>query len=159
MDGKRDDAVAATVCSLGKRLSDHFPTITVQPGLEAYQFGFESPRIRVRPEFASYALELFTPGRPMRDGLLDLTARIHKDFRFDSKVTNVRTPTERSFESAGACARTSHILQIACLRSLNIAARYVSGYLRTYPPPGQPRLGCRCIPRLGVRLLSRNRMA
>lgn len=114
---------------------DHSPA-----GLEAYQFGFESPRIRIRPEFASYALQSFTPGRPMLDGLLDLTARIHKDFRFDSKVTNVRTPTEEVFRKRrGVCQDFAH-LQIACLRSLNIAARYVSGYLRTYPPPGQPRL-------------------
>jgi len=109
-------------------------------GLEAYQFGFESPRIRIRPEFASYALQSFTRERPMLDALLDLTARIHKDFRFDSKVTNVRTPTEEVFRKRrGVCQDFAH-LQIACLRSLNIAARYVSGYLRTYPPPGQPRL-------------------
>jgi transglutaminase-like putative cysteine protease len=109
-------------------------------GLDAYQFGFESPRIRIRPEFASYALQSFTPGRPMLDALLDLTARIHKDFRFDSKSTNVRTPTEEVFRKRrGVCQDFAH-LQIACLRSLNIAARYVSGYLRTYPPPGQPRL-------------------
>jgi transglutaminase-like putative cysteine protease len=109
-------------------------------GLEAYQFGFESPRIRIRPEFASYALQSFTPGRPMAEALLDLTARIHLDFRFDSKVTNVRTPTEEVFRKRrGVCQDFAH-LQIACLRSLNLAARYISGYLRTYPPPGKPRL-------------------
>jgi transglutaminase-like putative cysteine protease len=109
-------------------------------GLDAYQFRFESPRIRVRPEFASYALQSFTPGRPMSEALLDLTARIHTDFRFDAKVTNVRTPTEEVFQKRrGVCQDFAH-LQIACLRSLNLAARYVSGYLRTYPPPGQARL-------------------
>jgi transglutaminase-like putative cysteine protease len=115
--------------------NDHSPE-----GLEAYQFGFESPRIRMRPEFAAYALQSFTPGRPMPEALLDLTARIHRDFRFDPKVTNVRTPTEEVFKKRrGVCQDFAH-LQIACLRSLNLAARYVSGYLRTYPPPGQPRL-------------------
>lgn len=114
---------------------DHSPA-----GLEAYQFGFESPRIRVRPEFASYALQSFTPSRPLPEALLDLNARIHTDFRFDSKVTNVRTPTEEVFRKRrGVCQDFAH-LQIACLRSLNLAARYVSGYLRTYPPPGQARL-------------------
>src|SRR5277367_3061889 len=109
-------------------------------GLDACQFGFESPRIRVRPEFASYARQSFTPGRPMQKALLDLTARIHKEFRFDSKSTNVRTPTEEVFKKRrGVCQDFAH-LQIACLRSLNLAARYVSGYLRTYPPPGQPRM-------------------
>jgi len=109
-------------------------------GLEAYQFKFESPRIKLRPEFAAYALQSFPPRRPMRDGLLDLTARIHKDFRFDSKVTNVRTTTEEVFRRRrGVCQDFAHI-QIACLRSLNLSARYVSGYLRTHPPPGQARL-------------------
>jgi transglutaminase-like putative cysteine protease len=108
--------------------------------LDAYQFGFESPRIRARPEFADYARQSFTPGRPMREALLDLTARIHKDFRFDSKVTNVRTTPEEVFKKRrGVCQDFAH-LQIACLRSMNLAARYVSGYLRTYPPPGKPRL-------------------
>jgi transglutaminase-like putative cysteine protease len=109
-------------------------------GLEAYQFRFESPRIKLRPEFVSYALQSFTPRRPMREALLDLTGRIHKDFRFDSKVTNVRTPTEEVFRKRrGVCQDFAHF-QIACLRSLNLSARYVSGYLRTVPPPGQPRL-------------------
>jgi len=115
--------------------SDHSP-----PSLDACQFQFESPRIRTRPEYAAYALESFTPGRPMREALLDLTTRIYKDFKFDSKVTTVRTPIEVVFKKRrGVCQDFAHI-QIACLRSIHIAARYVSGYLRTYPPPGKARL-------------------
>ena len=76
----------------------------------------------------------------MVESLLDLTARIHADFRFDAKSTTVRTPTEEVFKKRrGVCQDFAHV-QIACLRSLNLAARYVSGYLRTYPPPGKPRL-------------------
>jgi transglutaminase-like putative cysteine protease len=109
-------------------------------GLQAYEFSFESPRIKLRSEFASYALESFTLRRPLVEGLLDLTARIHRDFRFDSKVTNVRTTTDEVFKKRrGVCQDFAHF-QIACLRSLRLSARYVSGYLRTYPPPGQPRL-------------------
>jgi transglutaminase-like putative cysteine protease len=109
-------------------------------GLDAYQFQFESPRIRIRPEFAAYALQSFTARRPMREALLDLTTRIYKDFRFDSKVTTVRTTIEEVFKKRrGVCQDFAHV-QIACLRSINVAARYVSGYLRTYPPPGRPRL-------------------
>ncbi len=108
--------------------------------IEAFQFRFESPRIRLKPDFAAYALQSFPPGRPLFDALLDLTARMHADFRFDSKVTTVRTPVEEVFEKRrGVCQDFAHI-QIACLRSIHLAARYVSGYLRTYPPPGQPRL-------------------
>ena len=106
----------------------------------AHQFQFASPRIRLRPGFAAYALESFTPGRPMREALLELTSRIHRDFRFDAKATNVRTPVEEAFEKRhGVCQDFAHV-QIACLRSIHVAARYVSGYLRTYPPPGRPRL-------------------
>jgi transglutaminase-like putative cysteine protease len=108
--------------------------------IEAYEFRFESPRIRLRPEFARYAQQSFTPGRPFVEGLLDLTTRIHRDFRFDSKVTTVRTTIEEVFrKKRGVCQDFAHV-QIACLRSINLPARYVSGYLRTYPPPGQPRM-------------------
>jgi transglutaminase-like putative cysteine protease len=108
--------------------------------LYALQFQFESPRIPLRAEFADYALQSFTPGRPMSGALLDLTERIHSDFRFDSKVTTVRTTVDEVFKKRrGVCQDFAHF-QIACLRSINIAARYVSGYLRTYPAPGMPRL-------------------
>ncbi len=109
-------------------------------GLDAYQYQFDSPRIQVRPEYAAYARESFLPHRPMREALLHLTQRIYRDFTFDSTVTTVRTPTEEVFKKRrGVCQDFAH-MQIACLRSIGVAARYVSGYLRTYPPPGRPRL-------------------
>ena len=109
-------------------------------GLDAYQYQFESPRIRTHPDFAAYALESFTPERPMQEALLELTSRIHRDFRFDSRATSVRTTIEEVFKKRhGVCQDFAHV-QIACLRSIHLAARYVSGYLRTYPPPGKPRL-------------------
>ena len=81
--------------------------------IEAYQFRFESARIRLKPEFAAYALQSFTPGRPLLEALLDLTARMHNDFRFDSKVTTVRTPVEEVFEKRrGVCQDFAHV-QIA----------------------------------------------
>jgi len=123
-----------------EEVARRLPIDQTREGLEAYQFGFESPRIRVRQEFADYARNSFTPGRPMQEALHDLTTRIYKEFRFDAKVTNVRTPPEEVLKKRrGVCQDFAHV-QIACLRSLNLAARYVSGYLRTYPPPGKPRL-------------------
>ena len=108
--------------------------------LNAYQFVFESPRVRPNTKFARYASESFLPDRPLAEALLDLTGRIYRDFRFDSKATNVRTtPEEVLRHKRGVCQDFAH-LQVACLRSLGLAARYVSGYLRTYPPPGRPRL-------------------
>jgi transglutaminase-like putative cysteine protease len=69
-----------------------------------------------------------------------LTESIYKDFKFDSKATTVRTSPEEVLRlRLGVCQDFAH-LQVACLRSLGLAARYVSGYLRTYPPPGRARL-------------------
>ena len=138
-DGERSGCIARRLASVG--ICGSIAERRSSPeGLAACQFRFESPRIRLRPEFAAYALESFTRARPLREGLLDLTRRIHKDFRFDAGVTTVRTPTEEVFRKRrGVCQDFAHF-QIACLRSLNLSARYVSGYLRTYPPPGQPRL-------------------
>jgi transglutaminase-like putative cysteine protease len=111
-----------------------------EAGLDAYQFVFESPRVSPQSAFAAYASPSFPPARPLTDALLDLTARIYKDFRFDSKATTVRTTPEEVLRSRrGVCQDFAH-LEIACLRSLGLAARYVSGYIRTYPPPGRPRL-------------------
>jgi transglutaminase-like putative cysteine protease len=116
------------------------PGDTSPASLEAFQFVFESPRIRPSDEFAAYAAASFPAGRPLAEALLDLTGRIFKEFRFDSKATNVRTPPEEVLkERKGVCQDFAQ-LQIACLRSLNLPARYVSGYLRTYPPPGKARL-------------------
>jgi transglutaminase-like putative cysteine protease len=114
---------------------DHSPA-----GRDAGQYQFESPRIRIQDFFAAYARESFTPGRPLAEALLELTSRIHRDFRFDSRVTTVRTTAEEVFKKrSGVCQDFAHV-QISCLRSINLAARYVSGYLRTDPPPGRPRL-------------------
>jgi len=139
-DGEMGDAANARPTIPWEEAAQWLANDRSPAGMDAFQFGFESPRIRIRPEFAAYALQSFTPGRPMPDALVELTARIHQDFRFDPKVTTVRTPTEEVFRKRrGVCQDFAHV-QIACLRSLNLAARYVSGYLRTYPPPGKPRL-------------------
>jgi transglutaminase-like putative cysteine protease len=109
-------------------------------GLEAYQFVFESPRIRLSDAFTNYARKSFFDGRPFGEALLDLTSRIHSEFRFDASATTVRTAPEDVFRNKrGVCQDFAH-LQIACLRSIGIPARYVSGYLRTYPAPGSMRL-------------------
>jgi transglutaminase-like putative cysteine protease len=108
--------------------------------LSAQEYLHDSPRIRRDESFAKYASPSFTPGQPVLQATLDLTKRIHQDFRYDSGATDVNTTTEDAFGlKAGVCQDFAHI-QIACLRSIGIPARYVSGYLRTVPPEGQPRL-------------------
>jgi transglutaminase-like putative cysteine protease len=108
--------------------------------LDAYQFVFDSERVGANAELAKYARDSFLPGRPLLEATRDLTRRIHQDFRFDTKATEVTTPVETFFEKRrGVCQDFAH-LEIACLRSLGLPARYVSGYLRTIPSPGSERL-------------------
>jgi transglutaminase-like putative cysteine protease len=109
-------------------------------GLDAYQFVFSSERVATSREFADYARQAFPLGRPLLEAACDLMRQIHRDFSFDKKATEVSTPVEAFFqERRGVCQDFAH-LQIACLRSLRLPARYVSGYLRTQPPAGRPRL-------------------
>jgi transglutaminase-like putative cysteine protease len=108
--------------------------------LDARQYLFDSPHVRVAARFADYARPSFTPGRPLLEAVDELTTRIYTEFKFKSGVTTVGTPVEEVLKTRqGVCQDFAH-LQIAALRSLGLAARYVSGYLLTRPPPGKPRL-------------------
>ena len=119
---------------------DRVAEMNLSSDLEATHFSRNSPHIRVNDQIREYARESFTPGRPVADASLDLTRRIFEDFKFDSNATTVSTPVEDVFRNrAGVCQDFAHF-QIACFRSLNLPARYVSGYLRTLPPPGKARL-------------------
>ena len=107
---------------------------------EAFQYALPSPRISPLAEAVRYARPSFPAGRGLVEAATDLMRRIHRDFEFDDKASDVLTPTAEIFRKRrGVCQDFAH-LQIACFRSLGLAARYVSGYLRTYPPPGKPRL-------------------
>jgi len=99
--------------------------------LRAYQFVFESPRITLGPEFAEYAAPSFIADRPLLEAAMDLCHRIHTGFHYDKEATTVVTPVADVLESRrGVCQDFAHFM-IACLRSLGLAARYVSGYLRS----------------------------
>jgi transglutaminase-like putative cysteine protease len=109
-------------------------------GAEAWQvaeFAFASPMAPADPAVGAYAAVSFPAGRPVLAGLLDLTARINRDFAFRSGVTTIATPVARVLRlRAGVCQDFSHVM-IAGLRALGLPARYVSGYIRTRPPPGR----------------------
>lgn len=108
--------------------------------LEAFPFVFDSPHAVASALLAEFAAPSFPPGCPVLRGAVDLSRRIHSSFRYDSTATTVATPLEEVMEKRrGVCQDFAH-LQIGCLRSLGLAARYVSGYLRTLPPAGQARL-------------------
>jgi transglutaminase-like putative cysteine protease len=107
------------------------------------EMAFASPQVPVDPQLADYARPSFGAGRSLLQCALDLTQRIHREFTFDTRATTVGTPVAEVLRNRrGVCQDFAH-LQIGCLRSLGLPARYVSGYLLTKPPPGQRRLvGC-----------------
>src|ERR1039458_6711950 len=108
--------------------------------VDAGEYTFGSPLVPLDKPFTDYARESFPAGRSLLDAVLDLTARIHRDFKFDPTATTVATPLTQMLEQRrGVCQDFAH-LQIACLRSLGLPARYVGGYLETVPPPGQTKL-------------------
>jgi transglutaminase-like putative cysteine protease len=108
--------------------------------LEALEFLFDVAPIPANAELAAYARSAFPPGRPLLDAVLALTHCIHKDFTFDREATTIATPLGDVFRSRRGVCQDFARLEIACLRSLGLPARYVSGYLETVPPQGRPRL-------------------
>lgn len=99
-----------------------------------------SPRLTEEPQIAAYARETITPGQTVHEIALALCARIHKDFTYDTEATTVDTTPKEAFRlKRGVCQDFVHVMIVA-LRSLGIPAGYVSGFLRTIPPPGKERL-------------------
>ena len=102
-----------------------------------------SPYVPLAPHGAALreiAEEAFTPHRPIVDGARELCRVIHDTFEYDSAFTDVSTPLSSVLAGRrGVCQDFAH-LAAGCLRTLGLAARYVSGYMETDPPPGRPRL-------------------
>ncbi|MBX8500919.1 transglutaminase family protein [Pseudomonas lijiangensis] len=108
--------------------------------LEACRYRFESPYVHLKRSFAEFSQDCFPPGRPLLLCVQALMEKIFEEFTFDGEATQVATPLVEVLERRrGVCQDFAHLM-LACLRSRGLAARYVSGYLLTQPPPGQPRL-------------------
>lgn len=107
---------------------------------DAARFLFESRHVRVKRDLAEWAARSFAPGKSLLDGVRALNDRIHAEFAFDPEATHVATPVmEVLRQRRGVCQDFAHLM-LSALRSLGLAARYMSGYLLTTPPPGSPRL-------------------
>jgi transglutaminase-like putative cysteine protease len=108
--------------------------------LDTIQYRCSSRSTPASLELADYASVSFRPGRPVTDAAMDLVRRIYQDFTFDPAATDVSTPISQVFKQRrGVCQDFSH-LALAALRAYRIPARYVSGYILTRPPPGQPKM-------------------
>ncbi|MEO9477620.1 MAG: transglutaminase family protein [Cyclobacteriaceae bacterium] len=104
------------------------------------QFYLESNHVRFVDGIEEYTLESFMPGRPIMEAAMELNSRINRDFKFTPGFTDISTPVSTVFKTKkGVCQDFAHF-QLACLRSIGLAARYVSGYIETLPPPGKPKL-------------------
>ena len=126
------DHFAASSSKLDPHATEH---------VEAVQFKLDSRLVAASGEFADYArASCFTPGRDLLDAVTALGSQIHADFAYEPGSTSVSTPLNEVFAARkGVCQDFAHI-GIACLRSIGLPARYVSGYLETDPPPGRPKL-------------------
>lgn len=101
---------------------------------------FASRFVPLLAEARAYAQTSFEPGRPVLDGAIEMMKRIHRDFVYDPNATDVSTPLDMVAQTRhGVCQDFAHWM-LAGLRAIGIPAAYVSGYLRTHPPPGQVRL-------------------
>jgi transglutaminase-like putative cysteine protease len=110
------------------------------PLIEPAEFLYDSPHVERSRELADYAIKSFSARRGILEAMSDLARRIHKDFAFDRTATSVSTPLKQVLKDRrGVCQDFAHLM-IGCVRSIGLAARYVSGYILTAPPPGHPRL-------------------
>jgi transglutaminase-like putative cysteine protease len=123
-----------------ERLRDHaYETRALGPEGPA-TYLYPTRRTPLAPAITEYARESFAAGRPIVEAAAELMTRMHADFVYDPEATTVSTPAVEAFEARhGVCQDFAHIM-ISGLRGLGLPAAYVSGYLRTIPPPGRPRL-------------------
>ncbi len=111
-----------------------------EEALQVAPFVLASPRVPPSADVADYAAASFTPGRPLPDALEELNSRIHRDFSFVPGATTVRSALQEVMTARhGVCQDFAHVA-VGCLRACGLAARYVSGYLETDPPPGRAKL-------------------
>ena len=116
--------------------------LRADPRLRAEEAGFllASPRLGLAGRLPDFAADVLEPGRPLGQTLRRLIHGIYRDFSYRSGATTVTTPLDDVIaRRQGVCQDFAH-LAVASLRWAGLPARYVSGYLETVPPPGQPKL-------------------
>ena len=136
----RADAALAAAKSSWEAVRARLSALDTPPLADPVEFLFDSPHVERSRELADYAVKSFTARRAILESASDLARRIHRDFKFDRTATSVSTPLRQVLkQKSGVCQDFAHLM-IGCLRSIGLAARYVSGYILTAPPPGRPRL-------------------
>lgn len=137
---ERNALIFATSASWEETRNAAFGLCGASPVAELAPFAFPSRMTAPDRAIETFARESFQPGRPVLDAAEELSRRIHRDFSYLPGSTAADTlPVEAFALKKGVCQDFVHVL-LAAIRSLRIPARYVSGYLRTTPPPGRERL-------------------
>jgi len=127
------DPTIATVAAAARTCRD------LGPGAPA-SYLYPTALIPLDPDIAAWCAEDLSPDRPVTEAIIALARRIQRDFAFDPTATLVDTPPHEAFMKRGGVCQDFAQIMISGLRSAGLAAAYVSGYIRTIPPPGQPRL-------------------
>ncbi len=132
------DAPAFDVAAAARPWEDALPNPATDP--RVIEFALPSPLVQLPDAVRRYAAVSFPPRRPLLDAITDLRHRIHDEFRYERGRTSVSsTVTDVLDAGAGVCQDFAH-LAAACVRSMGLPCRYVSGYLATDPPPGRERM-------------------
>jgi transglutaminase-like putative cysteine protease len=108
--------------------------------VDASMYVLDTPLIEAKETYREYAAQSFTPGRELLEAVMSLCSQIHGDFAYKPGSTSVSTPLDEMFERREGVCQDFAQLGVACVRSVGLPARYVSGYLETDPPPGMPKL-------------------
>lgn len=118
----------------------YLATTNTRATIDAREFMLNSPMIENGEELAEYARPSFAADRSLKSCVNDLTARIFTEFAYDPSFSTIATPlADVLAHKRGVCQDFAH-LQIGCLRSMGIPAKYVSGYIETLPKPGEEKL-------------------
>ncbi len=138
--GERPDGISLLGRRPWEEARDAVAAGTVSDAVDASQFALDSPLAQTGDPYRQYASKSFEPQRDLLEAISCLSSRIHADFAYQPGATTVTTPLAEVFEQRqGVCQDFAH-LGIACLRSVGLAARYVSGYIETDPPRGSVKL-------------------
>ncbi len=140
VNGKPPREALAQVTNTWETVVDQLRSDRSPATVEARQYTMPSPLVPLTAELVGYATPSFTAKRPVVEAVSDLMSRIYREFTFMPGVTTVATPISTVLaERRGVCQDFAHLM-IGCLRAKGLAARYVSGYIETLPPPGQEKL-------------------
>jgi transglutaminase-like putative cysteine protease len=137
----RFEALQPEASPAWEQLAEGLRYVARAPFRPAVEFALPSPYVPRLPVLRRYAAESFRPGRALAAAALELMQRVHADFRYESRSTDINTPLTEVWErKRGVCQDFAHLMASA-MRSLGLPVRYVSGYLLTRAPDGAAATG------------------